>query len=80
MVGLLNEYHFDIKHIGEKENKVVDALNKRVHEMHVTTISMCKFDLRNRILEVVTSEEHYLHIKDGLQQESLQKKYEGYKL
>jgi hypothetical protein len=36
----LREYDFDINHIKEKENKVVDAPNKRVHELHATTISM----------------------------------------
>jgi hypothetical protein len=36
----LCEYDFDIKHIKGKENKVVDALNRRVHELHATTISM----------------------------------------
>jgi hypothetical protein len=35
----LSEYDFDIKHIKGKENKVVDALSRRVHEMHATTIS-----------------------------------------
>jgi hypothetical protein len=44
----LSEYDFDIKHIKGKENKVVDALNRRVHAMHATTISMCKSDLKNR--------------------------------
>jgi hypothetical protein len=36
----LSEYDFDIKHIKGKENKVVDALSRRLHEMHATTISM----------------------------------------
>ena len=36
------EFDFDIKYIKGKENKVVDALNRRVHDMHVSTISMCK--------------------------------------
>ena len=36
----LSEYDFDIKHIKGKENKVVDALNGRVHELHATTIIM----------------------------------------
>jgi hypothetical protein len=30
----------DIKHIKGKENKVVDALNIRVHELYATTITM----------------------------------------
>jgi hypothetical protein len=45
----LSEYDFDIKHIKGKENKMVDALNKRVHELHATTISMCQYDLKGRI-------------------------------
>jgi hypothetical protein len=43
-----------IKHIKGKKNKAVDALSKRVHEMHVATISMCGTDLKDRILEVIT--------------------------
>jgi hypothetical protein len=46
---VFNEYDFVIKHIRGKENNVVDALSKGVHAMHVTAISMCKSDLRNRI-------------------------------
>ena len=45
----LNEYDFGIKHIKWNENKVVDALNKRVHEMHTTTISMYNLDLKDII-------------------------------
>jgi hypothetical protein len=47
----LSEYEFDIKYIKGKENKVVDALSRRVHEMHATTISMYNYDLKDRILE-----------------------------
>ena len=36
----LCEYDFDIKHIKGKENKVADALSRKVHELHATTISM----------------------------------------
>jgi hypothetical protein len=36
----LSEYEFVIKHMKGKENKVANALNKRVHELHATTISM----------------------------------------
>jgi hypothetical protein len=36
----LSEYDFDIKNIKGKEKKVADALSRRVHELHATTISM----------------------------------------
>jgi hypothetical protein len=47
----LSEYDFDINHIKGKENKVVDALSRRVHEMHATTISMYQSDLKHQIIE-----------------------------
>jgi hypothetical protein len=40
-----------MKNIKGKENKVDDALNKRVHEMHATTISMYQNDLKSIIYE-----------------------------
>jgi hypothetical protein len=50
-----SEYDFDINHIKGKENKVVDALNRRAHEMHATTISMYKTYLKDNILEAAKS-------------------------
>jgi hypothetical protein len=38
----LNEYEFEIKHIKDKENQVVDALRRRTHEMHIAAINMYK--------------------------------------
>jgi hypothetical protein len=46
----LSEYEFDINHIKGKENKVTDALNRRVHEFHSTTINMYQSDLKPIIL------------------------------
>jgi hypothetical protein len=44
----LFEYDFDIKHIKGKENKVVDALSRKVHELHATTISMYRTEIKDR--------------------------------
>jgi hypothetical protein len=41
----LSEYDFDINHIRGKENKVVNTLSRRMHEMHDTTIIIYKFYL-----------------------------------
>jgi hypothetical protein len=62
----MSEYDFDIKHIKGKENMVIDALNRRVYAMYVTTITMCKSDLKNKILESLISDEYYLQVKEGL--------------
>jgi hypothetical protein len=76
----LSEYDFDIKHIKGKENKVVDALNRRVHEMHATTISMYQSYLKHRILETAKSDLQYKDLVAKLQQGNLQQKIEEYKL
>ena len=39
MAGVLCEFDFEIKHIKIKEKKVVDALSRKVHEMHVASLS-----------------------------------------
>jgi hypothetical protein len=48
----LSEHEFDIKNIKGKDNKVDDALNRRVHEMHATTISMYKLYLKDKNVSV----------------------------
>jgi hypothetical protein len=74
------EYNFDIKHIKGKENKVVDALSKRVHEMHATTIIMYQSNLKDIILEASKSYLQHMEIRTKLQQGILQQKSEEYKL
>jgi hypothetical protein len=76
----LSEYNFDIKHIKGKQNKVVDALNRRLQEIHATTISMYRSGLSGEILEVSKSNQHYMDIKVNLQQGMSQKKLKGYEL
>jgi hypothetical protein len=63
----LSEYEFDIKHIKGKENKVVDALSRRVHLMHSTAVSMHQSDLKRRILDGLVIDQHYLKVKENLQ-------------
>ena len=59
---------------------MVDALNKRVHEMHATTISMYKSDLKPRILEAAKLDLQYKELVAKLQQGNLQQEIEEYKL
>ena len=62
----LSEYDFDIKHIKGKENKVVDALSRRVHLMHATLVSMHQSNLKRRILDRLVTDQHYLQVKENL--------------
>jgi len=68
----LCEYDFDIKDITGKENKVDDALNRRVHKMHAIAISMYTTCLKNRILEAVITDQHYVQVKESLQKNNVQ--------
>jgi hypothetical protein len=79
-LDFLSEYDFDIKHIKGKEKKVVDTLNRRVHEIHATNIRMYKSYLSDKILEVANSDQCYMDINKNLQQGKLQQKFEGYEL
>jgi hypothetical protein len=76
----LSEYDFDIKHIKGKENKVANALSRRVHELHATTISMYQTDVKGIILEAAKSDLQYMELVTKLQQGKMQQKIEDYEL
>ena len=78
MVVVLSEFDFEIKHIKGKENKVVHALSRKVHEMHVEYLNTFQPDLRKHIINNIAKDEVYMQIRDKLQQQNLERKYEGY--
>ena len=51
-----------------------------MHEIHVATIATCESNLRQHIVNYLAKDELYVQVKDKLQQQSLEKRYEGYKL
>ena len=71
----LCEFDFKIKHIKGKENKVADALSRKVQEMHVASLSIYQSNLKRHIGNHVAGDELYEQVKDKLQQQSLEKKY-----
>jgi hypothetical protein len=64
----LCEYEFDINHIKGKENKVANALNRILHELHATSISRYQLDLKDIIVEVAKSYLQYMELVTKLQQ------------
>ena len=62
----LCEFDFEIKHIKGKENKVADALSRKVQEMHVASLSICQSDLRQQIVSHAAGDELYEQVKDKL--------------
>ena len=48
--------------------------------MHLASLSIFQSELRQQIVDHTAEFEMYVQIKDKLQQQSLEKRYEGYKL
>jgi hypothetical protein len=63
----LCEYDFDIKHIKGKENKVANALSRKVHELHAATISMYRTEMKDKILEAANTDLQYKGLVEKLQ-------------
>ena len=59
---------------------MVDALSKKVHEMYLASLGICQSVLREQIVNHTTEDEMYVQIKDKSQQQSPEKRYEGYTL
>jgi hypothetical protein len=76
----LCEYDFDIKHIKEKENKVANALNRKLHELHATTISIYRIEMKDRILEATNTDLQYRILVAKLQQHQRPQTKESYTL
>jgi hypothetical protein len=76
----LCKYNLDIKHIKGKENKVVDALNRKVHDLHATSISMYRTDIKDRILEAANADLKHRDLVAKLQQRERPPKEESYTL
>jgi hypothetical protein len=76
----LCEYDLDIKHIKGKENKVVDALNIKVHDLHASTISMYGTDIKDRIFEAANVDLQCKDLVAKLQQSERPQKEKSYTL
>jgi hypothetical protein len=76
----LCEYDFDIRHIKGKDNKVADALSRKVHELHATAISMYRTELKDRILEAANADLQYKRLVAKLQQHEKPQTKESYTL
>jgi hypothetical protein len=59
----------------EKRTRLVMHSVDSLHVIHATYIRMCKENLKKRNLEVVISNESYLQVKKGLEQEMVQQEY-----
>jgi hypothetical protein len=66
-LAFLSEFDFEVRHIKGKENKVVDALRRRVHGLFEINISRAESDLEQRIRMTGINDESYTKIMIELQ-------------
>jgi hypothetical protein len=79
-MALISEFDFEIKHIKGKENKVVDTLSRSVQTIHLATTSVGESNIQQRIKTLLSEDEFFNQVKEKLQQEPKEKRYEGYQL
>jgi hypothetical protein len=66
-LAFLSEFNFEVRHIKGKENKVEDALSRRVHGLFEINISRAKSDLEQRIRMAGINDANYTKIMTELQ-------------
>jgi hypothetical protein len=58
-LAFLSEFDFEVKHIKGKENKVADALSRRVHGIFEINISRSERNLEQRIRTTCINDKNY---------------------
>ena len=66
-LSFLSEFDFEVRHIMGKENKVADALRRRVHGLFEININRVEGDLEQRIRMTGINDENYTKIMSELQ-------------
>ena len=66
-LAFLSEFNFEVRHIKSKENKVADALLRRVHWLFEINISREESDLEQRIRTTSINDGDYTKIMTELQ-------------
>jgi len=50
-LATISEFDFEIRYIKDKDNKIENALNRRIHVNHIAGMSSYGMDLQDRILQ-----------------------------
>ena len=65
------KYHFKLKHINGKENKIVDALSRQAHMLYQVTLSQTDSNLHKRIRTTNGVDPFYVEILKKVQEDRL---------
>ena len=60
---MISEFEFEIKYIKGKENRIADALSKRIQVNHIATMSSYGKNLWDRILQVGQQDVRYIELR-----------------
>lgn len=66
-LATISEFDFEIRYIKGKENKVVDAISRRVHVNHLIVMNYNGIYLHDNILRVGQQDVKYMDIVHKLQ-------------
>ena len=70
-LAFFSEYHFELKHIKENENKIVDALSRRAHMLYEVTLIQTNLDFHDRIIMERRVDRFYVEVLKNIQEDSL---------
>ena len=70
-LAFLSEYHFELKNIKQKENKIVDALSRRAHMLYEVTLRQTDSDLHDRIRTTSRVDHFYVVVLKKIQEDRL---------
>ena len=70
-LDFLSEYHFELKHIKGKENKIVDALSRRAHMLYEVTLIQTDSYLHESIRITNRFDHFYVEILKKVQKDRL---------
>lgn len=65
---LVIKFDFEILHIKVKENRVVDALNRTMQNIHLELVRTCELDVKYGIKISLQGDGHYNYVKRRLEQ------------
>ena len=79
-MAFLSEYHFELKHIKGKENKVADALIQKTHMIYEVMLSQTDAYLHERIRMDDTVDPFYIEILKKVQKDRFFQQQKEYKV
>jgi hypothetical protein len=79
-MAFLSKFHFEIKHIKGKENKVSDVLSRSMKTIHLIAVSTCEMNVKERVRNAQETYTFFHTMTSYLEQEPTGIKYEGYQM